>query len=199
MLDEFLLFRGFGLLPALKIVAGHPLNWNWIGKVYALAGTLTVCLLWRNLSMKEFGFTLRQPRGSLVPVCIAIGLICALQWGVSFLDGGGKHPDTETLLFQATTPGLEEEPLWRGLFLVLLNRAFQDARWSVAGAKIGWGAILSTFAFAVAHGLGYSDGAIQFSGETVLVVGAIGFLLAWIRERTGSLLMPVIAHNIGNL
>ena len=51
--------------------------------------------------------------------------------------------------------------------------------------------------FGVVHGLGWDDG-VQVSVEAMLWAGVPGLVLVWLRERTGSLVLPVVAHDLAN-
>jgi membrane protease YdiL (CAAX protease family) len=95
----------------------------------------------------------------------------------------------ETWLYQATLPGLVEEVLFRGVLLALLDRAFVVRR-VVLGASIGWGGVVVTVVFVALHGL---DVAVLFG------VLPAALLYLWLRARTGSLVLPVIVHNLWNL
>ncbi len=95
-------------------------------------------------------------------------------------------------------PGLQEEPSFRGLMLLLLNQAFRDKPLTLLGAPIGWGAVASSVYFGLGHGLGWADGHIAFDALSIAVTGGIGFVLLLIRERTGSLVLPILAHNLAN-
>ena len=67
------------------------------------------------------------------------------------------------------------------------------------GASIGPAAAIVTFIFAAGHGLAVLDGAIQFDAMAFFATGAIGAGLLWIRQRTGSILLAIVAHNLVNL
>jgi membrane protease YdiL (CAAX protease family) len=95
----------------------------------------------------------------------------------------------ETWLYQASVPGLVEESLFRGVLLALLDRAF-SARCRFAGADFGYGALVVTALFGLLHG---------FQLGTLLGVWPAALLYLWLRARTGSLLVPVLAHNLWNL
>jgi hypothetical protein len=95
-------------------------------------------------------------------------------------------------------PGIDEEPFFRGVFLTLLSRAFQQ-RWNLLGAEIAPGALIVTFVFAAGHGLTVQHGRLHLEVLLFGLTGALGFGLLWIRQRTGSLLLPVLAHNAINV
>lgn len=191
LLNDLLLTRAYGLLPALL----PDSDWNWEGKILALAATLAIAALpafgWRRV-----GLTLRQEPGSLkaaVPVAI---LYCAFFAALA-LAFPGDAGSSESVAFQLTMPGFEEEPFYRGILLFALAQAF-TARVRFLGVEWGWGAILSCALFGMAHAFGYSDGAFSFD-PIVMALTAIPSLLAvWLVLRTRSLVLPVLLHNFGN-
>jgi len=94
-------------------------------------------------------------------------------------------------------PGLDEEIFYRGVLLLMLNEAFgRPVR--VLGAPMGWGAALTALAFGLTHALGYQDGGFTFDWAPMATTGLAGLLLVWLREKTGSVLLPVLLHNYGN-
>jgi membrane protease YdiL (CAAX protease family) len=82
-----------------------------------------------------------------------------------------------------------EETVFRGVLLVAAGRATPSAR-IVAGVPVSAGAALLTAAFVVLHG---------FSIGTVLSVLPGALLYLWLRLKTGSVLPPIVAHNLWNL
>jgi membrane protease YdiL (CAAX protease family) len=189
-LNDAALTRLYGLLPDF---AGG--NWNWTGKIVALAITLLVASH-PAFGWERSGLTLKQKPGSLVPALLASLLILAVY--LFFALAGDDGPaSTETMAFQLTMPGLEEEPFYRGVLLLALNEAFRG-RVRALGIDWGWGALLSCALFGMAHAFGYEDGAFQFDVMTFLLTGGPSLILVWMRERTGSLLLPIVIHNLGN-
>lgn len=185
-----------GLQAQIPMLAG--LRFNWTGKVIAIALTLAMMATVPGMTRTDYGLTLRQAEGSLLPSILVTAGLCAFSWGIRWLMSGGSEPTAEVLLYQATMPGLDEELFFRGLLLALLVRAFGD-RWPVGGAPIGPGAIVATFVFAAGHALLIRNGAMMFDPIFLGFTAVIGFGLLWIRQRTGSLLLPVLAHNIINV
>jgi membrane protease YdiL (CAAX protease family) len=187
-------------LSVAQLIPGLPrLHWNWDGKLLSLAFVVAFIALTPKLSFAQSGFTLRQNGGALSAILCGV-LICAILWTDAFVEGGHfKTPATEALLYQAIIPGIHEEPTYRGVALVLFDRAFRDRRWNLLGAPIGWGAVLTSVFFGIGHGPGFEHGQMQIAWTPILLTGAVGFLLAWMRARTGSLLLPVVFHNIVNV
>ncbi len=113
------------------------------------------------------------------------------------ISGADGRDDWETVAFQWTMPGLDEEVFYRGVLLVAMNEAFAK-RISILGAPIGFGGLLTSALFGLAHGLSFGPGGFEFELGFFLMTGGPSILLLWMREKTGSILLPVIAHNIAN-
>lgn len=189
-LNDAALTRLFGLLP--DFLGG---DWNWTGKLLALAITLAVASH-SAFGWERSGLTLKQKPGSLVPALIVGGLLMALfTWLALSSDDSGAS--AETMAFQLTVPGLEEEPFYRGILLLALNEALRG-RFRALGIEWGWGAFLSCALFGMGHAFSYEDGGFSFDLMTFAMTGVPALILVWMRERTGSLLLPVLLHNFGN-
>lgn len=174
------------------------LKWNWIGKIVTTAAVLIAIAVIPSVTAEDVGLRLRPRPGSVGPALIGLALVCALSWCMEIRANDGRDLSAERLAFQTLMPGLDEELFFRGLFLALLTQAFRE-RWSLFGAALGPTAAVVTFIFAAGHGLGVADGAIQFDAEAFALTGALGFGLLWIRQRTGSVLPAIAAHNLINV
>lgn len=187
----------------------HPagLQWNWMGKVLSIAWALAFIRL-GPLRADEAGLTLRQRPGSVLPAAVLTLILIA---ATAVLSGGGGAPTTETLLYQATMPGLAEELAVRGVFMGLLYRAFSgiplradvpadaaDAGPAAWRAR-AWPILITAVAFGLWHGLGIQDGAVAFDAMSFALPFVGGLAFGWLRDRTGSLVFPILAHNGANL
>jgi membrane protease YdiL (CAAX protease family) len=191
VLNDALLTNAYHHLPRFL----PRTEWNWQGKLLALAATLIVALL-PAIGWKKAGLTLRQDRKGLRSAIIVALLVCAV-----FIYFALKMPnaplDRETLAFQISMPGLEEEPFYRGILLLALNEAFRG-RVRLLGVQWGWGAILSSALFGLAHAFDYHHGAFSFDPLTMALTAGPALIAVWLRERTGSLVLPILVHNFGN-
>jgi len=184
------------LVPQLAVwlpLGGIGGPWNGAGPLLVLATTLAVAwmLVQRaGIDWAEMGFTWAQRSGSLRPALAVTGLALVLNLVLSRASGY-RLPGVplQTWLYQASVPGLVEEILFRGVLLALLDRAFV-ARRRLAGAEFGRGSLVVTIVFGLLHG-------VQLG--TLLGVWPAALLFLWLRVRTGSLLMPVLGHNLWNL
>jgi membrane protease YdiL (CAAX protease family) len=66
------------------------------------------------------------------------------------------------------------------------------------GVGWGWGALISCVLFGLAHSFGYSDGDYSFDWMPFVLTGGPALILVWLRDRTGSLLLPILLHNFAN-
>ena len=189
LLRDALVLRGYGLVPNM-----FPGSWAWTGKLLATAGLLLVAALpWFGL--RRCGVTLRQAPGSR-PAWVVFAVLAAAIFSLAFAWRDGRD-GLDTILFQWTMPGIEEELFYRGVLLLALNEAFgaNDGR-RLGG--IGVGGLLACVAFGLGHALFWREGGLSFDAMAMALTGGPALLLVWFRARTGSLLLPVLAHNVAN-
>lgn len=189
-INDGLLTQGYGLLP--DVIGGA---WNWQGKLAALAATLAIAAH-PAFGLRRIGLTLAQEPGSLKAAVPLAAVYCALfiALGLAF---PADAASAEDIAFQLTMPGLEEELFYRGTLLFALDQAFRGRK-RVLGVDWGWGAVLSSFAFGLAHAFGYADGGFTFDPLTMALTAIPSLIAVWARLRTGSLLLPILLHNFGN-
>lgn len=191
LVNDAMLTRAYGLIPDLV----PDSNWNWQGKLMALAVTLAVAAL-PAFSWRRSGLTLDQAPGrwkTALTVAVAYaGLFLALA-----LIFPNENVSKEAVAFQLTMPGLEEEPFYRGVLLVALANAF-SGRVRFLGVDWGLGAVLSCALFGLAHAFGFSDGRFSFDLMTMALTGLPSLIAVWLVLRTRSLLLPIVMHNFGN-
>jgi hypothetical protein len=191
--------RGFGLWTKPDWFESYGLTFLWDGKLAAIAMMLVLIALMPNMTFARAGLTLRQADGSVIPALLMGAALCAFAWSFAIFYWPGTNENTaEALIFQATMPGLDEELRFRGPTLVLLSAAL-GTRFRLFGGEIGWGVPVTALLFGLAHGMRFTEGGWQFDAFNTLYTGALGFGLAWMRERTGSLALPVVWHNIINV
>lgn len=172
---------------------GEPVpgdDWNWGGHLLALVGMLALAAL----LIRRTGMT-RRELGLAGPVNVGVAArVVAVALLVSYplqviTAGRAEAVPATAWLFVATMPGLAEEVAFRGVLLAAADRAAPMAR-VVAGVPVSLGAALLTAAFVVLHGVGIG---------TILSVLPGALLYLWLRRRTGSVLVPIVAHNLWNL
>lgn len=189
-INDALLTQLYGALP--DVVGG---DWNWQGKLLALAATLGIATH-PAFGWRKVGLTLEQTPGSLRAAVPVVLLYCGFFVAIALMFPG-DDATTEDVAFQLTLPGFEEEPFYRGILLFALDQAFAGRK-RFLGVEWGWGAILSCLLFGLAHAFGYSAGQFTFDAPTMALTAFPSLIAVWLRLRTGSLLLPVVLHNFGN-
>jgi len=207
-LRPLLLFVGFILLDntcvwLMKVGVFIPAwgHWNWQGKL--LEAAIPVCLallLPAVFDAKRMGLALPENRRGWRDTAITcvlyliVGIPAALLTGAHF----GLTADAPTYAYEATMPGLGEELMYRGVMLMLLNEAF-GRPWKFAGIQFGWGFIIISALFGFLHGMDApSPDKIQIVWVGMIFPLLTGLVLAWLRERTGSVWPSVLFHNFVN-
>jgi membrane protease YdiL (CAAX protease family) len=190
LINDIALTRFYGLIPSF---IGE--DWNWIGKGLALIITLAIASM-PGFGWRRSGLTLRQDRSGIVAALIVSLLMIVLFTWLAL--GPNEEPTSaETYAYQLTMPGLEEEPFYRGILLLALSEAFRG-RLRALGIDWSWGALLTSILFGLTHAFAFDDGAFSFDLMPFLMTGVPALILVWLRERTGSLLLPILLHNYAN-
>jgi membrane protease YdiL (CAAX protease family) len=106
-----------------------------------------------------------------------------------------------TVIFQFVFAGFGEEIMFRGYMQSRLNEGF-GYPWSLAGVKFGPGLLITSILFGVLHLLNPFN---PLQGQFSLAIWSgisstvAGFLFGFIREKTGDVLAPSIAHGLVDL
>ena len=175
-------------LPRAGFFAG--LDWNWQGKTVDLVWCLLLVALLGRVQRREIGWTWQTRPGSLPVAFINIAILAAAGF---LLGGTGQVLTSERVLFDTTYPNLVEEIVFRGFMLALLDRAFPPG-WTVSGARIGWGVVLTAWLFGLAHGVAITPDGIVFDPGWLAITFVAGLVFGWIRALTGSLWPAFLAH-----
>jgi membrane protease YdiL (CAAX protease family) len=107
-----------------------------------------------------------------------------------------------TLAFQWLFVGVGEELLFRGLLLGMLARTV-EAQIRVGRFRVSAAVVVSAVVFALAHGVIYQGAFMlpfRFDPNWSQVAWAfvLGIFCGSLRQRTGSLLGPIVGHNVAN-
>ena len=203
----------YGLVQLEQLVIFLPSVWSasgparvWQGKTLEL---VTFLALARGLGLTSEQTGIRLPRshrdGSVSGRAFAVGLLAGLLLSVSdlvrFAHGEWLPPwrtGLGVILFELTLPGLAEEVSYRGVLLGTLD-ACLGRPWKALGVELGFGAILSSLMFSLAH-------TVQFDRNWQLVLNfgpmlelfCFALVMCWLRYRWGSVWPGALAHNVNN-
>jgi membrane protease YdiL (CAAX protease family) len=112
---------------------------------------------------------------------------------------GRYKASIENVIFQLLMPSVIEEIVYRGILLTLLSMVFVK-NLKIGKINFGMGVIITSILFGLWHGLNITnDLDITMSWIPFIYTGLIGFVLALVKERTGSLLFPIVIHQIINI
>ncbi len=177
-------------------VGALPAESRWLSRITSLVvGVGALALIWKRAEALEpaaMGLTLKQRPGSLkwsILGLVALALLGTVPGGFT---PGVEQPSLSAIAYHATLPGIEEEIIYRAVLWGLFTAALGEGR----TAPI-WAAVMSWIVFTLAHAVTLSEGGqVQFSVFIFGYVGLAGVVLTWMRLKSGSIVMPVIAHNL---
>ena len=173
----------------LNIIHG---NWNWDGKIYGIVCGVMMYFIFRRQFADNNFFTLRQDKAGLKSALkVVIAIMC-----VSLLGGvvNDKEFNLETLLFQLSMPGIDEEIMYRGVMLGLMCSALRASNAAWRNPAI----IINAILFGLVHALSFSDGALQINAMNFVWTGILGYGFGYITIKTRSIVIPMLTHNLYN-
>lgn len=167
-------------------------NWNWDGKIYGVIWGVAAYFIFRQRFADNNFFTLKQNKQGLKSALRVVAVIIS----ISILGGVVKDRDfnLETLIFQISMPGIDEEIMYRGVLLGLMCSALR-------GGGVAWrnpAIIINGVLFGLVHALSISDGALQFSTMNFVWTWILGYGFGYIAIKTRSILLPMLTHNLYN-
>lgn len=206
LIDNLLVTCGV-YVPAIRLIDSRLtyegiFYCNWDGKLYSiLAMLLIIYCLRKRFTRDDFALTFKQNAGSWHAGLILLAAILILVSVFGFLTRARPF-NTEALLYCLVMPAMNEELVYRGLLLGIADKIF-CRKWLFFNVKIGWGLILTSVIFGLCHGFSIgADGTIHIIGSALILTSVMGFMFGWIRERSGSLVWPVVLHaltDFGNI
>lgn len=196
VIAAYWILSNFGFPAQTALFGKSALHWNWIGKIFVIVAALAFLSI-SGFGREDVGLTWRQRPGSVIPALGMVALLCGIAWIDEALLADGTSLASETLMFQASMPGLDEELVFRGILFALLSNAFAGSGVEQGNGRL-WGGIFVTAFFAAGHALFVVDGSVRMDWHALLVTGTLGAGFMWLRVRTNSLVLPVVAHNLCN-
>ena len=192
---KIFLFLGVdGIYPDLI-----PGRYNWEGKIAGILFLLLCAYLLFPKSSHDWGLRLSQ-NGVAKKAGIMTAIFTALAGTAMalFYFSGTKDGTTSDWLYQLTMPGISEEIYYRGIMLLILDKAIVQ-KWKFAKVNWSWGAIIMVAMFYFTHVVH-----VDADWNTVIVwgnflPGVYGLLWMYIRLATGSLVLPVLLHGYVNV
>ena len=191
----YIIYQTFLVLPKLNSIFDFiKSSWNWDGKIYGIICGILFYFLFRKYFRENDFFTLKQNKQNFKSALIGAIIIVLLSTIVWFLLGKSDF-DTETLAFQLTVPGIDEEIMFRGILLGLLATSLKDKISFLGNPSVLLTAILFGFMHALTLNKDYS---INFEPIYFIQTGFAGYVWGWITIKSRSILLAIVSHNFSN-
>lgn len=191
----YVVYQLFLVLPSINAVFDViESRWNWEGKALGIICGISCYFIFRRYFHENDFFTLKQNRENLKPTLIvAVGLVL-LSTVVWFLLGKSQF-NMETLAFQISLPGVDEEIMFRGILLGLLTSSLKEKTTFVGNPSV----LLTAILFGFMHGLTLDKNyAIDFEPIYFIQTTFAGYLWGWITLKSRSILLAILSHNFSN-
>ena len=189
--------------------SAHFSGGGWLSKAAMILLALLGMAAHRS---PEYGFTFRNPekdlKWSLYVLLMIFGLggaiacLCALL-GLGELRRASPADLLGDALWYLVMVGFAEELFFRGYVQPRLNEAFTREYDSLLGFKCKWHQgtlITAVFYFGLPHiltGVNPFSGRFDLSAQTLLIAAFacfLGLIFGVMREKTGNILLPTVAH-----
>jgi uncharacterized protein len=171
-------------------------QWNWTGKLLAIFGSILFILLYKKFDLKDYFLTLKQDKSFIKKGLLVITILLLVKSLMTFIYGSPEEWDTETILFQLTMPGINEEIAYRGIMLGLLAKTLKPAKRTIFHPAI----LVTAILFGLGHGFFLNSSfEISFNAFPFFNSLMMGIIWGWITMQSGSILLALISHNLGNV
>lgn len=177
----------------------QPLNliessWNWDGKIYGILFGIICYFVFRKYFSDNDFFTLRQDKDGFKKSLFVAIFIVVLATTIGILLGSNKF-NFETLAFQLTMPGIDEEIMFRGILLGLLMSALKPKISFLGDPSI----LLTAILFGLVHALTIDkNNSIGFEPIYFVQTFIGGYTWAWVTVKTRSILLAILSHGFSN-
>ena len=169
-------------------------SWNWDGKIYGIMCGVFSYFLFNKYFRENNFFTLKQNKESFKSALIGAIAIVLLSTVIWFLLGQSQF-NLETLAFQISLPGIDEEIMFRGILLGLLATSLKEKTLFLGNPSILLTAILFGFMHALTLTKNYE---INFEPIYFIQTGFAGYVWGWITIKSRSILLAILSHNFSN-
>ncbi len=169
-----------------------------------LEALCALAFIWATRAVSRAGLTLHisadARRASVIATALLLLFVALRQLALKYtgLAAAQEKVTFEFLVYQMTMPGLAEELTYRGAIQPGLNKVF-GRPWKLLGAQVGWGWVVASMIFWAPHAFRVDENLLSFYWPTLTMQLIAGLTFGWLRERSGSLLPPIVAHNLVNL
>jgi hypothetical protein len=192
-LVDFALLRLPVWMPEAGVFGGH---WNWDGKIASILFGLACLALLPTALYARVGLFAWPPRGAWFPLTVIVLIFCARA--VLIAKFGDPPFDLETVVYQATLPGIDEELSFRGVWWALLAASLDPSR--AETGRVPWTTLaITSLWFGWVHAAGVSDaGVVMVDWDAFQGPALGGFVFGVLQGLGRALWVPIAVHNFSN-
>jgi len=174
-------------------------RWNWVGKFLAFIFSIIFVFIFHKSFNGNNFFTLKQKEKSIKPILFVIGLILVIAASFNYFTPENNALNYDTLAFQISMPGFDEEFAFRGIMLGLLLKTLNDSIKIGKIKLINTALLITALLFGLIHGIPltpYLD--FQFDYFSFCYTFIFGLIWGWMVLKSKSILTPILSHNLTN-
>lgn len=174
-------------------------KWNWVGKILAFSFSILFIFIFRKNFKENNFFTLKQKEKSIKPILLVIGLILLISILFNYFTPEKLALSFDTLAFQISMPGLDEEFAFRGIMLGLLLNSLNDFIQIGKFKLINPSLLITAILFGLIHGIPltpYLD--FKFDYFSFCYTFIFGLVWGWMALKSKSILAPILSHSLTN-
>jgi membrane protease YdiL (CAAX protease family) len=164
-----------------------------MGKIFAITGSVIFLLVYKKFELKDYFITFHQNKEHLKKALITVLVVFTVATVMNVTFSSPREWNVESIAYQLTMPGLNEEIVYRGILLGLLVKILNPNSFLHP-------AILATaLLFGMAHGLILNESyEVVFKAQAFFETMIMGMIWAWVTLKTGSIMLALLSHNLGN-
>lgn len=177
------------------------INWPWGLKFTLMLYSLLLLLIFKlantSFRVKDAGFTFQQNSGAIKIGLLVLLALLVLRYYMSFVLGSDDGVlDPEELSFILFAHPLDKELFYHGVLLYALSQAISGKTWRLFGCSITFAAAITCLLFALHHSVVINPAHSYFLPVAFAFNSFHALVYLWLRIRSGSLVLPVIAHGV---
>jgi membrane protease YdiL (CAAX protease family) len=173
-------------------------KWNWSGKIFTTIGSLIFYYYFKDLFYPNNFITTKQEKKSIrfSIILATVLLLIAIIEGFIFYN---VKWNIETIFFQATLPGIDEEIAYRGIMLGILSTVLIKETKLFNKFKLNPAIWIVGILFGLIHALKLNkEFTVSFDMLYFIQTFVFGVIWSWMTVKSKSILLPMLSHNLVN-
>jgi len=180
---------------ALDVFGG---KWNWSGKIFTTITSLIFYYYFKDLFYPNNFIKTEQEKKSIRFNIILAAILLLIVIIEGFIFYNAKW-NLETIFFQATLPGIDEEIAYRGIMLGILSTVLIKEPKLFNKFKLNPAIWIVGILFGLIHALKLNkEFNISFDMLYFIQTFFFGVIWSWMTIKSKSILLPMLSHNLVN-